>query len=56
MCGTCRPIKTNINVDCLNYAKFNHLINVLDESIEENKQVLEVVECERRKLHTLFKK
>ena len=47
MCETCRPIKTNINVDCVNYDKFNKLITYLHQSIETNKQVLKVVEGER---------
>ena len=47
MCESCRPIKTNINVDCINYDDFNKLITDLHESIESNEQVLKVVEGER---------
>ena len=39
--------KTNVDVDCVNYDKFNILITDLHESIETNKQVLKVVEGER---------
>ena len=35
MCDTCRPIKTNMNVDCVNYEKFNIFIKDLHESIEK---------------------
>ena len=56
MCETCRPIKTNINVDCINYDKFNKLITDLHESIETNKQVLKVVEGERSSITYLIQK
>ena len=46
MCDTCRPSKTNINADCINYDKFSKLITDLHESIETNTQVLKVVEGE----------
>ena len=36
--------KTDVNVDCINYDKFNKLMTDLHESIETNKQVLKVVE------------
>ena len=54
MCESCRPIKTNINVDCINYDKFNKLITDLHESIASNKQVLKVVEGERSSLTYLI--
>ena len=40
MCDSCTSIKTNINVDSINYDKFNKLIGDLHESIESNKQAL----------------
>ena len=40
MCETCRPIKTNINVDCINFDKFDKLTTDLRQSVETNKQVL----------------
>ena len=46
MCETCKPIKTNINVDCIKYDKFKKLITYLHQSVETNKQVLKVVEGE----------
>ena len=52
MCETCRPIKTNINVDCIN--KFNNLITDLHHSIETNTQVLKVVEGERSSIKYLI--
>ena len=39
MCETCRPIKSHINFDCINYDKFNKLITDLNQSIQTNKQV-----------------
>ena len=56
MCDTCRPRNTNINVDCINYDKFNKLITDLHESIETNKQVLKVVEGERNSITYLVLK
>ena len=47
MCDSCRPRKSNINVDCISYDKFNKLITDLHESIETNKHVLKTVEGER---------
>ena len=47
MWDTCRPRKTNINLECINYHKFNKLTTYLQESIGKNKQVLKVVEGER---------
>ena len=47
MCDSCRPIKSNVNVDCINYDRFNGLITDLNESIETSKQVLKDVEGER---------
>ena len=47
MCDSCRPIKSNINVDSINYDTFNKLIADLQESIESNKHVIKVVEGER---------
>ena len=44
MCDSCTSIK--INIDCINYDKFNKLITDLHESFESNKQVLKVVEGE----------
>ena len=36
MCDTCRGgRKTHINVDCINYDKFNQLITELHESLEK---------------------
>ena len=46
-CDSCRPIKSSINVDCINYDKSNKLITDLHTSTEPNKQVLKVVELER---------
>ena len=31
MCETCRPIKTNVHVDCITYDKFNKLITALHQ-------------------------
>ena len=36
MCETCRSRKMNIDVDCINYDKFNQLISDLNESVETN--------------------
>lgn len=36
MCETCRSRKTNIDVDYINYDKFNLLISDLNESVETN--------------------
>ena len=47
LCETCRPTQTNINVDCVNYDKFNKLITHLHRTIETNTQVLKVVGGER---------
>ena len=46
MWETCRHIKTNVHVDCINHDKFNKLITDLHPSIETNTQVLKVVEGE----------
>ena len=54
MCETCRPIKTKINLDCVNYDKYNTLITDLHQSIETNKQVLKVVEGERSSITYLI--
>ena len=43
VCNTCRPRKTNIIADRINYDKFNQLITDLHESLENNKHVLKVV-------------
>ena len=51
---TCRPIKTHIHVDCVNYEKFNKLITDLHQSRETNKTVLEVVEGERSSITYLI--
>ena len=37
----------NIDVDCINYDKFNQLISDLNESVETNKHVINIVEGER---------
>ena len=42
-CDSCRPIKSNMNVDCINYDKFNKLITDLHESIETSKHVVKTV-------------
>ena len=44
MCDSCRPLKTNMNVDRINYDPLDKLITGLHES---NEQVLKVVEGER---------
>ena len=36
-----------MNVDCINYDKFDKLITDLHQSVETNKQVLKIVEGER---------
>ena len=55
VCASCRPVKSNINVDSINYDTFNKLITDLHESIESNKHVFKVVEGERSSIYTLFK-
>ena len=47
MCDTCRPRKTNVNFDLINYDEFNKLITDLHESLETNKRVLKVFEGDR---------
>ena len=37
----------NIDVECINYDKFNQLISDLNESVETNKHVIKIVEGER---------
>ena len=47
MCDTCRGRKTHIDVDCIDYDKFNQPITDLHESIGTNAQALKAVEGER---------
>ena len=47
-------MKTNINVDCINYEKFDKLITDLHQSLETNKQVLNVVEGKRSSIKYLI--
>ena len=47
ICDTCRPIKTNIDVDRISYDKFDKLITDLYQWVATNKQVLNTLEGER---------
>ena len=42
-----RMSDTTMDVDCIDYDKFNQLISTLNESVETNKHVIKVVEGER---------
>ena len=53
ICESCSR-KTDINVDCVNYDKFNQLIKDLHESIEINKHVVKVVEGERNSIRYMI--
>ena len=43
ICETCRPIKPDVNFDCVTYDNFNKLITDLHQSIETNRQVLKLL-------------